>query len=134
MEKEEIDFDGLEDAQFQIEEGAFQPKTLTCTRCGSKAKKSQIEVVVGNDVSVRANGFECEKCGKRYLGLEEAKKLDRAMIVSRVLRNDFKMERAISYDGDNWTMRIPKEFAHGVHKKKAEIMPLGARQFCVSIE
>lgn len=134
MEKEEIDFDELKDAQFHIEEGAFQPKTLTCSQCGSKAKKNQIEVVVGNDVSVRANGFECEKCGKQYLGLEEAKKLDKAMIVSRILRNDFKMERAISYDGDNWTMRIPKEFASDIHKKKAEIIPLGARQFCVSIE
>ena len=134
MEKEEIDFDELEDAQFQIEEGAFQPKTMTCTQCGSKAKKSQIEVIVGSNVSVRANGFECEKCRKQYLGLEEAKKLDRAMIVSRILRNDFKMERAISYDGDNWTMRIPKEFASSVHKKKAEIIPLGAKQFCVSIK
>ena len=134
MGNEEIDFDELEDAQFQIEKGAFQPKTLTCTQCGLKAKKSQIEIAVGNDVSVRANWFECEKCGKQYLGIEEAKKLDRAMIVSRILRNDFKMERTISHDGDNWTMRIPKEFSSGVQKKKAEIMPLGAKQFCVSIE
>ncbi len=134
MEKEEIDFDELEDAQFQIKEGAFQPKTLTCAQCGSKAKKSHIEVIIGSDVSVKATGFECKKCGKQYLGLEEAKKLDKAMIVSRILRNDFRMERAISYDGDNWTMRIPREFAHGVQKQKAEIIPLGAKQFCVSIE
>lgn len=49
------------------------------------------------------------------------------------MRSEFKLERSLSFDGDNFIFRIPKEFTHDVRKRKVEIMPLGAKQFCVSI-
>lgn len=130
-------FEDLEDVKFKIEKGAFKPKTLTCSKCHIKMKKSEIDINLMGNVSIGISGFECPKCKKRYLGLEEATKLDKAMIMSRFIRSDkkeFQMERSISFDGDNWTMRIPKEFTHEVHKKKVGILPLGAKQFCISIE
>ncbi|MCK5282925.1 MAG: hypothetical protein KAK00_05945 [Nanoarchaeota archaeon] len=129
-----INLDELEDVRFKIDKEAFKPKTLTCSRCNLKMKKAEIEVNLEGDVSVKASGFECPKCKKKYLGLEESRKLDKALIVSRILKNDFKMERSLSFDGDNFTFRVPKEFTHDVHKRKIEIIPLGAKQFCATIE
>ena len=129
-----LNLDELENVRFKVEKGAFKPKTLTCSKCSLKMKKTEIEVNLEGNVSIKVSGFECFKCKKKYLGLEEAKKLDKAMIVSRMMGNDFKMERSLSFDGDNFTFRVPKEFTHDVHKKKVEIIPLGAKQFCASIE
>ncbi len=134
MMKGEIDFEKMEDANFEIEKEAFRPKSLICSKCHSKMKRNEIEISIGDSVSVKAFGFECSRCKKRYLGLEESRKLDKGLILSRLLRENFKIERSISFDGDNWTMRIPKEFSQNVQKKKAEIIPLGGKQFCVSIE
>ena len=131
--QEEIEFDKLEDVNFEIEKHAFSPKEMTCSNCKIKMKNAGINVNLANVVSISLNGFECSKCKKKYLGLEEARKIDNALIVSRILREDFKMERSLSYDGSNWTFRIPKEFTHNVTKKKVEIIPLGAKQFCVEI-
>ena len=133
MEKK-LKLEELEDVKFEIDKGAFEPKTLTCSKCGIKMKNAEMEINLESRVFIRVSGFECRKCNKKYLGLEESRKLDKAMIVNRVMKNDFKMERSISFDGDNWTMRIPREFTHDVEKRKVELIPLGAKQFCVTIE
>jgi|TARA_B100001971_G_C18238116_1_gene568797 hypothetical protein len=124
----------LEDVKFKVEKEAFKPKALTCSKCNIKMKSTEIEIDLEGGVNIKVFGFECSKCKKRYLGLEEAKKLDKALIVSRIMKNDFKMERSLSFDGDNFTFRVPKEFTHDIHKRKVEVMPLGAKQFCVSIQ
>jgi hypothetical protein len=126
--------DELEDAKFEIEKEAFKPKTLTCSKCKIKMKKAKIETNLAGGVNIELSGFECPKCKKRYLGLDEARKLDKALIISRMMSNDFRMERSLSFDGDNFTFRIPKEFTHDVKKRKIEVMPLGAKQFCATIE
>jgi len=126
-------FNELPDAKFKIEKGAFKPKVMHCSDCNIEMKLSNIEVNL-DGVSIRLSGFECPKCKKRYLGLEEATKLDKAMIISRIMKNEFSMTRSLSFDGDNFTFRIPKEFTHDLRKKKVEIMPLGAKQFCATIE
>lgn len=131
---EKINFDGLEEATFAIDKDAGNPKEMTCSNCHQSMEHSGMEVALEGGVSIQLTGFECHQCRKKYLGLEEAKKLDRAFIVSRVLKNDFVMERSLSFDGHNWTFRVPKEFTHQVHKKKIEIIPLGSKQFCASIE
>jgi hypothetical protein len=125
-------FEDLEDVEFSIDKQAFKPEIIHCSSCNLQMKKTEIEI---NIDSVRINllGFECPKCKKKYLGLEEAAKLDRAMIISRIMKNEFKMERSLSFDGDNFTFRIPKEFTHDVQKKKIEIIPLGAKQFCATV-
>ena len=127
-------FEELEDVEFKVEKEAFRPKTLTCSKCNIQMKKSEIEINLEGDISIKVLGFECPKCKKRYLGLEEARKMDKALIVSRIMRNEFKMERSLSFDGDNFTFRVPKEFTYDVKKRKVEVIPLGAKQFCATIE
>ena len=119
---EKINLDELEDVKFKIDKKAFEPKALTCSKCNIKMKKAEIEVNLDGGVSIKAFGLECKKCKKRYLGLEEAKKLDKAMIVSRMMKSEFKMERSLSFDGDNFTFRIPKEFTHDVKKRKVDVI------------
>ncbi|MBU0980022.1 MAG: hypothetical protein KJ709_04420 [Nanoarchaeota archaeon] len=127
------DLEKLEEVSFEIEKEAFRPKILHCSNCNVKMKQKEMEIQVGKDISIRLRGFECPKCSKRYFGLEEAKKLDKAMIMSRLLNDSFKMTRKLSYDGDNYTFRIPKEFTNDVTKKKIEIVPLGNRNFCAYV-
>ncbi len=134
MKEKKLDLDELKDVKFKIEKEAFRPKTLTCSKCKIKMKKAEIETNLAGGINIKLLGFECPKCKKRYLGLDEARKLDKALIVSRIMMNDFKMERSLSFDGDNFTFRIPKEFTQDVRKRKIEVMPLGAKQFCALIE
>ena len=134
MRKAKSNFEELEDVEFKIGNEAFKPKTLTCSKCDIQMKKSEIEINLEGDISIKVLGFECPKCKKRYLGLEEAKKLDKALIISRLVSEDFKMERSLSFDGDNFIFRVPKEFTHDVHKKKVDIIPLGAKQFCALVK
>lgn len=134
MKEEHVDLDKLEEVQFEIEKGAFQPKVLHCSQCHLKMRKTELEIQVDQYLYMRVEGFECLKCKKKYLGLEEAKKLDKALVFRRALQRDFTMERNLSFDGDNYTFRIPKEFTHHVKKRKIEIVPLGAREFCAVVE
>ena len=129
-----LDFDKLEDANFTIEKEAFALKIVHCSSCKKKMKKHEIEIPLPDALSIRLNGFTCRKCNKQYLGLDEARKLDRALIISRVFQKGFSMKRKLSFDGDNYTFRIPKEFTHDVNKREIEIIPLGTNEFCVTIE
>jgi len=133
MKVEEFDLDKLEKIRFEIEEEAFRPKVLHCSHCHIKMRKTEVEVQVDKQIYLKLEGFECYKCKKKYLGLEEAQKLDKAMIFSRALNRNFKIERSLSFDGDNYTLRIPREFTHRVSKRKIEITPIGAREFCAVV-
>ena len=130
----ELDISRLENVKFEIEKDASKPKVLHCSKCNLKMKKGELEIEIGRDIYVRLGGFECPKCRKRYLGLSEAKKMDKAMLLSKALVGSFKMERKLSFDGDNFTFRIPKEFTKEVSKRKVEIIPLGSNEFCASVE
>ena len=132
--KKEIDIEKLENAEFEIDKEAFAPKTLHCSNCNIEMKKTEIEVQLDNNIFAKLNGFECHKCKKKYLGLEESKKLDKGMILSRALNKPFKMTRKLSFDGDNYILRIPKEFTHNLINKEIEIVPLGDKEFCASVE
>lgn len=134
MKEEYPDVDTLEKVTFEIERDAFKPTSLHCSTCKIKMRGTELEVQIDGQIYIKINGFECSKCKKRYVGLGEAKKLDKAMIVGRALTKDFKMERNLSFDGDNYTFRIPKEFTQQVHKRKIEIVPLGAHEFCAVVE
>ena len=89
---EKINFDELEDVKFEMDKKAFEPESLTCSGCKIKMKKAEIEVNMEGNISVKVVGFECPKCKKRYLGLDESRKLDRAMVISRMMKNEFKMD------------------------------------------
>lgn len=134
MKEKHVDLDKLEEVKFEIDKDAFRPKVLHCSKCNTRMKKTELEVQVDDKIYLKMEGFECPNCKKKYLGLEEATKLDRAMAFSRALNKDFKMERTLSFDGDNYIFRIPKEFTRQINKRKIEIVPLGAKEFCAVIE
>ena len=119
--------------QLKIEKQAFEPSSLTCSKCQIEMKKTEMDINLEGGIFIKLSGFECSKCKKRYLGLGESRKLDKAMILSRIEKGGFKMERSLSFDGDNYTFRVPKDLTHNVHKKKIEIMPLGAGDFIASV-
>lgn len=123
----------LEEVKFEIGKKAFEPKVMHCSEDGRKMEPAKLEINLQMGISLKLNGFRCSKCGEQYLSLKEATKLDRAMIINRIMKQDFKMERKLSFDGDNYTFRVPKEFTKDIHKKKIEIIPLGAKQFCGQI-
>ena len=134
MKEEEPNLDRLEEVKFEIDKGAYNPKTVTCSRCNLKMQKAELDINLGSGIGIKVSGFECSKCKKKYLGLEQSRRLDKAMMINRILRDDFKIERSLSFDGDNFTFRIPKEFTQNVKKRKVEIMPLGSKKFCASIQ
>ena len=127
-----MDFDKLDEVDFEIEKEAFSPKELYC--CNKKMKKTEMEIQIDKYIYIKLKGFECDKCRKNYLGLDESKKLDNALILSRTVNKDFKITRKLSFDGDNYIFRIPKEFTQGVNKRKVEIIPLGSKEFCAVVE
>ncbi len=120
--------------QVEIEPTAFQPAELHCSSCKRKMKKMPTDINIEKELFIRLNSFICRTCGKTYLDLEEAKKLDRAMTFHRLLKGGFTLERSLSFDGDNYIFRIPKEFTHHVKKRKVEITPLGEKEFCAVVE
>jgi hypothetical protein len=119
----------LEPASFSFGRQAFSPKSVSCGRCGGKLKSKEIEVELEKGLYARLEGFECLKCGNRLLGLAQAEKLDRLMVLSKFSRQGFCMERSLSFDGDNYTLRIPKEFTYLVHDRKIDIVPLSKKEF-----
>ncbi|MBN2142064.1 hypothetical protein JW711_01920 [Candidatus Woesearchaeota archaeon] len=128
------DLKKLEKADFKIEKDASSPQTAHCARCAVRMRRKELEMQIGEDIFMKLSGFECPKCGKRLLGLEEAKKLDKATLLGKAAEGGFKMTRSLSFDGDNYTFRIPKEFTRDVSKRKVEIVPLGPRGFCAYVE
>lgn len=129
-----LDLEKLEPVQFEIAPEALAPKVLHCGVCNAKMEPTALEVPFDDFLYLRVEGFECAKCKKSYVGLAEAQKFDRAMMLRRAFQRDFTMERSLSFDGDNYTFRIPKEFTRKVQKRKIEIIPLGAKEFCATVE
>jgi hypothetical protein len=129
-----VELESLEKVSVKFDKSAFRPSKVTCTTCKKGMKKSEIIINLDQNMTITLQGFECDTCKRKYLSLEEATKLDKAFVLIRMIENDFKMTRALSFDGDNFTFRIPKEFTHDVQKRKIEIVPLGAKKFCATVE
>ena len=134
LDKKYEDINKLEKVEFEIDKQAFKPQTLHCSKCKLKMKNAELDIALDSQIYIKLDGFECLRCNKKYFGLEEAKKLDKAFVFNRMLKGFFKMERNLSFDGDNYIFRIPKEFTHSVHKRKIDIIPLGANELCASVE
>ncbi|MEK6963677.1 MAG: hypothetical protein AABX70_04575 [Nanoarchaeota archaeon] len=130
----EINFDKLKKVTFKLEKEALDPKELHCPKCHINMKLTEMEIPIDEHIYMRLQGFECPTCHKKSLGLEEAKKLDKALLFSRAMNKDYKIERNLSFDGDNYLFRIPKEFTQSVSKRKIEIVPLSAKEFCATVE
>jgi hypothetical protein len=131
---EDVNLDALEVEHFHVRKGAFNPAVVHCEQCGRRLPLRDLDVNVGGGISVRLHGFKCPKCGTEYLGLQEAAKLDRAKLIHHSTSKGFRLSRRISFDGDNYTLRIPKELTKNVKKRRIEITPLGANEFLARME
>jgi hypothetical protein len=130
----QLDLDKLEEVQFDIDKDAFSPNIMHCSTCNCKMNASEIEVTIDSNIYIKLNGFICPTCNKQYLGLEEAKKMDKIMTLSRAMKPGYKLTRKLSFDGDNYIFRVPKELTQNIKKKEIEIVPLGAKSFCAVVE
>lgn len=112
---------------------AFSPKIMYCTRDRTKMKSVSIEMPVSEFIKVKLNVFRCPKCKEEGMGLDEAKKLDRALMLNRLIsKKTVKFKRKLSFDGDNYTFRLPSELTQNLKRKEVEIMPLESREVVLS--
>ena len=67
------------------------------------------------------------------LGLDEAKKLDKALVLNRIVsKSSFGFKRKLSFDGDNYTFRLPTELTQNLKNKEIMITPLESREILLS--
>ncbi|MBI2574603.1 hypothetical protein HYV82_01840 [Candidatus Woesearchaeota archaeon] len=134
--KQKADIDEMENARVTFDKGAFKAKSMRCDNCSRQMKKAKIELDVLDDaLRVRLDAFRCAKCGKEYLDFGEARKLDRALLISRLLREDsYRLRKALSFDGDNYIFRIPVDIARSLGKSPyADITPLSSKDLLIHL-
>lgn len=128
--KKELDLEKLEDVKVTFGKDAFTPKVSYCGTDGAKMKKVNIEMPVSEYIKVSLNIFRCPKCKKERLGLDEAEKLDKALVMSRLISDNhsFSFKRKLSFDGDNYIFRLPSELTKGKRPKEVEVIPLESKE------
>ena len=125
----EADLEKLEDVKITFGKSAFAPKVMYCDKDNTKMEKAAIEMPVSGEIKVKLNVFKCPKCNEEMLGFDEAKKLDRALVISRIMsEKSFSFKRRLSYDGDNFIFRLPNELTKGRKHKEVKITPLESRE------
>src|SRR3989344_3050748 len=118
----EADLEKLEDVKITFGKSAFAPKAMHCDNDDSKMERAAIEMPISGDIKVKLNVFRCPKCNEEMLGFDEAKKLDRVLVMSRIMsEKSFSFKRRLSYDGDNFIFRLPNELTKGRKHKEVEI-------------
>lgn len=135
--KQELDIENLEDAKFTFGKEAFKAKSLYCDECNSKMNQEVMEIEIPNSsLSIKLNAFRCIKCKKEYLNFEEAKKLDRVFILSRLMNAEsYKIRKSLSFDGDNYIFRIPVTMARKLGKKPyADMVPLSSKDLLIHLD
>jgi len=124
-----------QEVKFEISKDAFEAKELYCDNCNKKMDEVFIDVEIpGTSLRVRLEAFRCKKCGKEYLNGEQAKKLDRALAVSKAIeKKGIVYERAGNFDGSNVFVRFPAQVIKG-NNVRAEIMPISSTEFIVNFK
>ncbi len=135
----ELDIEKLEDAEFTFGKEAFRAKSLHCDKCYKRMKKIAREMGMPNSpLSVKLNVFRCIKCKKEYLNFEEGRKLDRALILSRLfseLSHYTVIRRSLSFDGDNYIFRIPADMARSLSKNPhVDMIRLSSRDLLIHLD
>ena len=127
--RKELDMEKLQDVKVTFGKHAFAPKVIYCDKCNIKMEKINVEIPVSEHIKVKLNIFRCSKCKEEMMGLDEAKKLDRALVVSRLLSQDylFSFKRRLSFDGNNYIFRLPSELTKGKHTE-VRIIPLESNE------
>jgi len=120
-----LNLEKLEDVAVTFGKNAFSPRRMYCEKCSAKMKRASVEMTVSHDVRVGLMVFRCPRCKEEVLDLDEARKLDRALVISRLLsRNAFNFKRRLSHDGHNYIFRLPRELTQGRKYTEVKIVPL----------
>lgn len=121
---------------FTFERGAFKEyPSISC--CGKKVKKEIVDYNIPNSrIKVKLGIFKCSKCGEEFLDIPNAKILDKALEMNRLLNDGgYSMKRKLSFDGDNFILRVPNDFTKCFGKKASvEITPVSNDSFFVNIK
>jgi len=135
MEKE-LNIEKLKDVKFTFSKDAFEVQEMQCEQCKKNMENSIIDFhIPKSSISVKLQTFHCTTCNKEYLNFQEAKKLDKTLLIARLLDVDsFKMRKSLSFDGGNYIFRIPAEIARNFGKKPyAEVTPLSSQDLLIHI-
>ena len=135
--KKELDIEKLNDAQFTFGKESFRAKSLHCDTCKKAMEQINTEMnLPDNFLSVRLKIFRCAKCNKEYLNFEEARKLDKALLLSRLMKYEgYKIRKSLSLDGDNYVFRIPVDITRNLGKNPhADVVPLSSRELLIHVE
>ena len=135
--KKELDIEKLKDAKFTFGKGAFRAKSLHCDTCNKKLKQMNTEMNLPDSfLSVRLKIFRCDKCNKEYLNFEESRKLDKALLLSRLMKYEgYKIRKSLSFDGDNYVFRIPVDITRNLGKNPhADLVPLSSKELLIHID
>lgn len=132
MEKK---LEDLEKIDFKIDKRAFgEHDFIYC--CGKRVKKELVDFQIPNSLmKVKLGVFRCKKCGEEQLDFPNAKLLDKALEMNRLLsEQSYSMDRNLSFDGDNFILRVPSAFTKGFRKKaSANLKPISNDSFLVKI-
>lgn len=127
------DANELEDVKVTFGKDAFAPKVMYCNKCHLKMKRVLIEMPISEFIQVKLNVFRCQKCKEEGMGLDEGKKLDKALMLNRLLtKSGVKFKRKLSFDGDNYIFRLPSELTQNLKSKEVEVTPLESREVIIS--
>ena len=127
--KKTFNLEKLEDVKVTFGKHAFAPNVMYCDKCNIEMEKVNTEISVSDYIKVKLNVFRCPKCKEEMIGLDEAKKLDRALVVNRLLSQEhsFSFKRRLSFDGNNYIFRLPSELTKGKHTE-VRIIPLESNE------
>ncbi|MDD9953422.1 MAG: hypothetical protein OXR66_03735 [Candidatus Woesearchaeota archaeon] len=125
-----IDLEKLEGVDVEFSKDAFTSKGTTyCGKDNRKMKLVAKNYPLSGGITLTIKVFRCPKCKRELLGFDEAQKLDTALEVKRALeKTSFSFTRKLSFDGDNFTLRLPKELTKGLKKRQVAITPLAKRK------
>ncbi len=126
----------LADVSFKIDKKAFGEHEFIFCECGRKVKKSLVDFQIPDSpMKVKLGIFRCKKCGEEQLDFPNAKLLDKALEMNRLLsEKSYSMDRNLSFDGDNFILRVPNTFTKGLGKKaSANLKPISNDSFLVEL-
>ena len=133
----ELDIEKLENVEFEFDKNAFKTEMMHCDKCNINMEKVNIEMnLLDSPLSIKLKVFRCHKCNKEYLNFEEAKKLDKALVLLRLMSYDsYKIKKSLSFDGDNYIFRIPAEISKNFGKGSyAEMTPLSSQDLLIHLK
>lgn len=134
--KNELNIEKLEGAKFKFSKEAFRAKSSYCSECKKKMNIVKIEMDFPNSsMYLKIDVFRCDICKKEYLNFEEAKKLDKALIISRLMNEDsYRIKKSLSFDGNNYIFRIPAGIAKNLGKNpNVEMVPISSKDLLIHI-